>query len=135
LKHQLKEDPTSMLIFPEESHVQTLRNHLTEYHAELIEHRVWAAPWNIIEIVKKGMNKAVGLKKVAQHYNIPKERIIAFGDEDNDMEMIDFAGVGVAMGNAIEPLKNIATHVTKTNEEDGIAEFLEEYLQLKETTK
>ncbi|HLT56180.1 MAG TPA: HAD hydrolase family protein, partial [Bacillota bacterium] len=79
--------------------------------------------------------KAVGLKKVAQHYNIPKERIIAFGDEDNDMEMIDFAGVGVAMGNAIEPLKNIANHVTKTNEEDGIAEFLEEYLQLKETTK
>lgn len=131
LKNKLTEDPTSVLVHPKEEHINQLRDHLNDFHAEIIEHRKWGAPWNIIEIIKKGMNKAVGLEKVAQYYNIPKERIIAFGDEDNDLEMIEYAGVGVAMGNAINDLKNIAKHHTLTNEEEGIGEFLTEYLQLK----
>ncbi|GAA0433185.1 hypothetical protein GCM10008983_07300 [Lentibacillus halophilus] len=85
-------------------------------------------PWNIIEIVKKGMNKAIGLEKIAFYYHIPNERIIAFGDEDNDQEMLEFAGIGVAMGNAIDDLKAIADHVTDTNEHNGISSFLENYL-------
>ena len=103
---------------------------MDDYHAELIEHRKWGAPWNIIEIIKKGINKAVGLQKVAHYFDIPKDRIIAFGDEDNDLEMIDYAGVGVAMGNAIDELKSVAKHVTTTNEQDGIGTFLEAYLKL-----
>ncbi|MFD1037694.1 Cof-type HAD-IIB family hydrolase [Virgibacillus byunsanensis] len=130
LKSKLTEDPTSLLIHPREDHIHELRSHLDDYHAELIEHRKWGAPWNIIEIVKKGMNKAVGLQKVAHYYNIPQERIIAFGDEDNDLEMIDYAGVGVAMGNAIDELKSVSKHITHTNEEDGIGTFLEQYLKL-----
>src|SRR5690606_22853978 len=130
LKSKLNEDPTSLLIHPKEEHIHTLRDHLDEFHAEVIEHRKWGAPWNIIEIVKKGINKAVGLQKIAHYYQIPEDRIIAFGDEDNDLEMIEYAGVGVAMGNAIDPLKNIANHVTVTNEEHGIGTFLEEYLKL-----
>lgn len=134
LKNELKDDPTSILIHPKEEHIQEIRSHLNDYHAELIEHRKWGAPWNIIEIVKKGMNKAVGLQKVAHYFDIPDDRIIAFGDEDNDLEMIDYAGVGVAMGNAIDELKAVANHVTKTNEEDGIGIFLEEYLKLQVKT-
>lgn len=130
LKNELKQDPTSLLIHPKEENIQEIRDHLDKFHAELIEHRKWGAPWNIIEIVKKGMNKAVGLQKVSHYFDIPQERIIAFGDEDNDLEMIDYAGVGVAMGNAIDELKSIAKHVTNTNEEDGIGVFLEEYLNL-----
>lgn len=134
LKHKLEEDPTSILVYPEEDQVQQLRSHLDDYHAEVIEHRKWGAPWNVIEIIKKGMNKAVGLQKIAHYFDIPKDRIIAFGDEDNDLEMIDYAGVGVAMGNAIDELKSLANHVTATNEEDGIGIFLEEYLKLKVNT-
>jgi hypothetical protein len=130
LKNNLTEDPTSVLIHPREDHISDLRNHLDDFHAELIEHRKWGAPWNIIEIVKKGMNKAVGLHKIAKYFDIPPERIIAFGDEDNDLEMIDYAGIGVAMGNAIDELKSIANHVTDTNEKDGVGQFLEEYLNL-----
>ncbi|WP_449354084.1 Cof-type HAD-IIB family hydrolase [Virgibacillus natechei] len=130
LKNKLQEDPTSLLIHPKEDHIHQLRRHLDDYHAELIEHRKWGAPWNIIEIVKKGMNKAVGLQKVAYYFGIPADRIIAFGDEDNDLEMIDYAGVGVAMDNAIGELKSIANHVTDTNEEDGIGIFLEHFLKL-----
>ena len=85
----------------------------------------------MIEIVKSGLNKAVGIQKVANYLNIPKDRIVAFGDEDNDLEMIDYAGTGVAMGNAISPLKTIANAITLSNEEDGIAIFLEEKFNLK----
>ncbi|MBT2599047.1 MULTISPECIES: Cof-type HAD-IIB family hydrolase [unclassified Oceanobacillus] len=130
IKSKLSEDPTSVLIHPKENHIKELRSHLDDYHAEIIEHRKWGAPWNIIEIIRKGMNKAVGLQNIAKYYDIPKERIIAFGDEDNDLEMIDYAGVGVSMGNAIDSLVSISKHQTVSNEEDGISIFLEEYLQL-----
>lgn len=130
LKSLLKTDPTSLLIHAEENSVDLVRQHLRDVHAEVIDHRRWGAPWDVIEIVKHGLNKAVGLSHVSEFLNIPQERIIAFGDEDNDLEMIEYAGVGVAMGNAISPLKNIANEVTLSNNEDGIAELLIERLNL-----
>ncbi|MFC7062777.1 Cof-type HAD-IIB family hydrolase [Halobacillus seohaensis] len=129
LQSNLQDDPTSLLIHPEEEKIRALRDEL-DVHAELIEHRKWGAPWHVIEIVRAGMNKAVGLKKIAHYYHIPQDRIIAFGDEDNDYEMIEYAGVGVAMGNAIDELKNRSNFVTGTNEDNGIGEFLTEYLKL-----
>lgn len=131
LRQYLKQDPTSMLIHAEEHHVEDIRNHLREIHAEVIDHRRWGAPWHVIEIVKSGLNKAVGIQPVAEYLNIPQSRIIAFGDEDNDLEMIEYAGTGIAMGNAIAPLKNIANEIIGTNNEDGIGIYLEQRLNLK----
>ncbi|MHA6251678.1 Cof-type HAD-IIB family hydrolase [Oceanobacillus sp. CAU 1775] len=130
LKQKLDTDPTSILVYPDENQVGQLRDHLDDYHAEVIEHRKWGAPWNVIEIIKKGMNKAVGVDKIAYYFDIPVDRVIAFGDEDNDLEMIDYAGVGVAMDNGIDELKSIAKYTTGTNEEDGIGLFLKDYLKL-----
>ncbi|WP_456275891.1 Cof-type HAD-IIB family hydrolase [Bacillus sp. AK128] len=130
LRETLLNDPTSILIHADENKVSEIRKHLSDVHAEVIDHRRWGAPWHVIEIVKYGLNKAVGLKRIAEHYQVPTDRIIAFGDEDNDLEMIEYAGHGIAMGNAIDQLRNISTHVTKTNEEDGIAVYLEEVLGL-----
>lgn len=130
LREILKQDVTSMLIHSDEKHVDAIRAHLSNVHAELIDHRRWGAPWHIIEIVKSGLNKAVGLKRIAEYYNIPPKRIIAFGDEDNDLEMIEFAGHGVAMENAVPELKQLAKDITKSNEEDGIAVYLKKILAL-----
>ena len=131
LKTNLLVDPTSLLIQATDMNVPIIRQHLQDVHAELIEHRRWGAPFPIIEIVRKGLSKAVGISHIAKEMNIPRERIIAFGDEDNDLEMIDFAGVGVAMSNGIDQLKNIANEITQSNNEDGIARFLQERLNLK----
>lgn len=130
LNLSLPASPTTLLIQAEEQHVASIRSHLSSVHAEVIDQRRWGAPFHIIEIVRNGLHKAVGLSLVAQHLNIPRERIIAFGDEDNDLEMIDFAGVGVAMGNGIDQLKNIANEITASNNEDGIARVLQERLKL-----
>ncbi|WP_416828730.1 Cof-type HAD-IIB family hydrolase [Ectobacillus polymachus] len=130
LLNKLDNDPTCLLIDAKESDVEKIRKHLSSAHAEVIDHRRWASPWRIIEIVKSGMNKAVGLQKLTDYYGIPKENVIAFGDENNDLEMIEFAGRGVAMGNAIHQLKSIANEITLSNEEDGIAVYLEDLLGL-----
>ena len=130
IRNYLKTDPTSLLIHAKEEDVPSIRQHLHDVHAEVIDHRRWGAPWHVIEIVRSGLNKAVGLAHVSKHLNIPQQNIIAFGDEDNDLEMIEYAGTGVAMGNAISQLKNIANEVTSSNNEDGIAEFLQERLNL-----
>ncbi|GAE93602.1 haloacid dehalogenase-like hydrolase [Gracilibacillus boraciitolerans JCM 21714] len=130
LRNHLKGDPTSLLIHPKDEHIEELRKYLDDKHASVIEHRKWGVPWNVIEVVRKGISKAVGLKKIAYYFHIPVDHVIAFGDEDNDLEMIDYAGVGVAMENAIGELKQIAKYHTKSNEQDGIGSFLSDYLKL-----
>jgi Cof subfamily protein (haloacid dehalogenase superfamily) len=131
LSRFLKDSPTSMLIHTEENELKVIRQHLSEVHAEVIDHRSWAAPWHVIEIIKTGLNKAVGVKKAADYFQIPTERVIAFGDEDNDLEMLEYAGYGVAMANGIEQVKNVANEATLSNEEDGVGLFLAELLNLK----
>lgn len=130
LKNILLQDPTSLLIQADDVNTPIIRQHLHDVHAELIEHRRWGAPFPIIEIVRKGLSKAVGIDHIAKEMGIPRDRIIAFGDEDNDLEMIDYAGIGVAMSNGIDDLKNIANEITLSNNEDGIAKFLQDRLKL-----
>lgn len=124
----LQDHPTSVLVYPHLEKVKELREHLSQFHADVVEHRLWGAPWHVIEVVKAGVNKATGLQLIAKHFDIAKEHIIAFGDEDNDLEMIEYAGHGVAMGNANPLLKAIANQITDTNDNDGIAFVLEKLL-------
>lgn len=72
------------------------------------------------EITSRGVHKASGMQKVLDYYNAVREDSIAFGDGPNDLEMIEFAGTGVAMGNAIPELKEKADMVTAAVLEDGI---------------
>lgn len=130
LDHLLPESPTSLLIQAEESEIPRIKRHLNKYYAEFIEHRRWGAPFPVIEIVKKGINKGKAVKYVAEYLEIDFDNIIAFGDEDNDFEMIQFANYGIAMGNAIPELKEIATEVTDTNNNDGIGKYLNKHFNL-----
>lgn len=88
---------------------------------------VKSAPF-FLEIMNKEGNKGVGLKALAEHLNISKEEIIAVGDAGNDKEMIEFAGLGVAMENAIEEIKNIANFITENNNNDGIAKIVDDFI-------
>lgn len=72
------------------------------------------------EITLRNLNKSFGMKKYADYFSFRQEDTIAFGDGPNDLDMIEFAGIGVAMGNAREELKQIADMVTKSVTEDGI---------------
>ena len=78
-----------------------------------------------IEAVPLGISKASGLSKFAAILVLIHPRSFAFGDAENDLEMVEFAGHGVAMKNACDALKDIADEITLSNNEDGIAHALE----------
>ncbi|SUB14179.1 Phosphatase YidA [Pantoea agglomerans] len=63
---------------------------------------------------------------LAEKLGLKQEEVMAIGDQENDLAMIEYAGTGVAMGNAIDSVKKIAQFITKTNMEDGVAHAIEE---------
>lgn len=77
-----------------------------------------------VDIIAKGGGKVEGIRKYLEREGIAVEEIIAFGDADNDREMLRFAGIGVAMGNADEKVKAAADYVTADIDDDGIAKAL-----------
>ena len=81
-----------------------------------------------MDITPPGIDKAVGLSKLAQYLQIDKSEIMACGDGDNDLAMIEYAGLGVAMGNAIDDVKNIAQFITKDCNENGIAYVIDKFI-------
>lgn len=77
------------------------------------------------EYTDLGIDKAKALHEVFPKMGIKPENIVSFGDGQNDRSIIEYAGVGVAMGNAVSEIKDIADEITNTNDSDGIAKFLD----------
>ena len=86
----------------------------------------------LVEVLKKGINKAYGLEKLAQKLNINRNEIAAIGDAANDIEMLQYAGLPIAMGNATEEVKDLCTMVTDTNENNGVIKAIERVISEKE---
>ena len=81
-----------------------------------------------LEVVPQGIEKAKGLAVLLNHLRLQREELMAFGDGFNDVGMIRFAGLGVAMDNAQQVVKEAADFVTESNEADGIAIAIEEFV-------
>lgn len=81
-----------------------------------------------IEVCSTGWSKREGLKWLCNHIGISQEEVIAIGDSENDLELIEWAKNGIAMGNAAKIVKDAASAVTASNEEDGVAKALEAFL-------
>ena len=83
----------------------------------------------LVEVLTKGVNKAFGLEKLAQKLNIQPSEIVAIGDAANDIEMLEYAGLAIAMGNASKEVKAIADIVTDTNENNGVIKAIDKLIQ------
>ena len=85
--------------------------------------------WNpdFTDITAKGADKGEGIKTLAKHLGLDIRYTMAFGDGGNDASMIKTAGIGVAMGNAIEALKNVAHYTTSSVDDDGILKALRHF--------
>lgn len=81
-----------------------------------------------IEINAAGVNKGTGLVNLGKLLGISREEIMAFGDGDNDIEMLKEAGFGIAMANAEEQVKEAADYITLSNEEEGVAQAIEKLI-------
>ncbi len=112
--------PVKILFIPEyESANAEVKKHTSSLEIDIIE-----SGFSFTEIVPKGVNKGSALEIVSEMLEIDHKDIIAFGDNENDVEMLQLAGTGVAMGNAPEHVKSTADMVTDTNDNDGVYKIL-----------
>lgn len=81
-----------------------------------------------LDVDNNGVNKGAAIKEFLEIFNIKKEDSLCFGDYINDVDMFEACGFGVAMGNATDDIKKISSFVTKTNDENGVAYFIENYI-------
>ena len=103
-------------------------NQIRQALAEVRELEVASSGSNNIELNCKGISKGKGVEILAQYYNLKKDEIIAIGDGENDLSMIEYAGLGVAMGNATDKVKEKADYVTDTNDNDGVAKVIDKFV-------
>ena len=116
--------PTKALIVADPARIAALYAQLAPIYAE----RAYVTISNIeyLEFMPPGVDKAQALSVLAGHYGIPREKVIAFGDADNDTPMIRWAGLGVAMANAKPGALAAAGRIAPAYDADGVAVVLEE---------
>lgn len=81
-----------------------------------------------LEVLPKGIDKAQSLERLLARLQVTKEEMIACGDGYNDLSMIQYAGLGVAMENAVLPIRSAADFITLSNDHDGVAHVVEQFL-------
>lgn len=87
-----------------------------------------------LEICNALVSKAKAMEKLGEIYGIDREEMIAVGDGENDLSMIEYAGLGIAMANASEKVKSKADYITASNEDEGVAKVLYKFFSGKEDT-
>lgn len=90
-------------------------------------HVTYSMPDGLLEVSAPGVTKRVGLEYVAELVGATPQDVVCFGDMPNDIEMLSWAGTGVAMGNAADVVKAVADEVTATNDDFGVARVLERW--------
>jgi Cof subfamily protein (haloacid dehalogenase superfamily) len=83
---------------------------------------------NMSDIMSIGVSKGSAIEKLANSLGVKREEIIAIGDNENDMSMIKYAGLGVVMENAEDKVKKVADYITSTNDENGVAEAIRKFI-------
>ncbi len=128
LVDSLLTEPTQKLIaVAEPEQIVRLRAVLTDHlagRASLVQ----ANLAHMLEILPLGASKGDGVRRVLEHLGFGAGQLLAIGDGENDIEMLQMAAIGVAMGNAGQHVKDSADFVTASNDEDGVAIALEKFV-------
>lgn len=111
------------LIFREKAVKAEVRRVLSQIDALSVTSSL---PWNL-EVNAQGATKGGGLERLRTHLNISREETMAFGDGENDLPMLQAAGLGIAMENGADFLKKQADIITLTNDREGVAAAIEQY--------
>ena len=129
LLHKLPFEPISVSSFGDPAVIRPLVAHLRETLSEevsIVESGTREA-WGV-EVYVAGVDKRLGLEIMAKRLGITQSETMAIGDHMNDLGMLKWAGIGVAMGNAIPEVLEVADDVTGTAEDDGVADAIEKWV-------
>jgi Cof subfamily protein (haloacid dehalogenase superfamily) len=123
--HQKDEFTKMMLI--DEPHI--LDDAIAKIPSEFYEeYTIFKSEPFYCEILNKRASKGQAVQRLASSLQISQQEVMALGDHPNDLDMVQYAGIGVAMGNAVDEIKNIADYITSTNNEDGVAKAIEKFI-------
>lgn len=89
---------------------------------------VMSSNYDNFEVMNKGVNKGAALKKISELLDIPSEEMIAIGDNENDISMLEYVGLAVAMDNGEDFVKEAAQYITASNDQDGVAKAIEKFV-------
>ncbi|MDF2821901.1 MAG: Cof-like hydrolase [Clostridiales bacterium] len=117
---KLMEQPVySLNFYGQESELEMLKNNFPEINYFMF------AFYDGADVLDIAVSKADGIEKLLGYYAMSWENVVCFGDSSNDISMLKKAGLGIAMGNAIDSVKSCADYVTKNIDEDGVAYAIE----------
>jgi Cof subfamily protein (haloacid dehalogenase superfamily) len=118
--------PNKMMVMSEPETIHSIQHHLKAiYDSQL---NIYPSKPTYLEVMEPQGSKSNAVRFLIDRMNIDRSETIAMGDNYNDREMIEFAGMGVAMGNAPDEIKAAADYVTDTNNNDGVRKALEKFL-------
>lgn len=124
-------DPTALLLLSERERQDQIQSTIRHRFGDYVDVHTWGGSAPVLEVVRQGISKAIGVDTIAKYYGISAKHVIAFGDEQNDLAMLDYAGTGVMMRNGNQALAAVADEQTeRTNDEDGLAHYLIERFSL-----
>lgn len=115
-----------VLIVASEDAITAAMKHIPSEFRE--RYNIVRSATHFLEFLHLKSSKGYGVEAIARSLDIKPEQIVAMGDAENDNHMIEYAGLGVAMGNAMDNTKQLANHITLTNEEEGVAEVFEKMI-------
>jgi hypothetical protein len=122
----MQHEATKMLTIAEPHEIQEIQRIVNQTFAGEIFAATSKAHY--LELTHPSVNKGHALALLAEKLHIGREEVMAIGDSNNDYHMVEYAGFGVAMGNASERVKGIAQAVTGHNNAHGVAEAIEKYV-------
>ncbi len=125
--HAVKSGPNKILIAGDKELIIDIEKRLLDLHEG--KFNIYKSQPRYLEIMNLKASKARAVQFLAARYGIQQNQIIAIGDNYNDQGMIEYAGMGVAMGNAPDEIKAAANYVTDTNNNDGVAKALAHFFK------
>ncbi|MBC2582611.1 Cof-type HAD-IIB family hydrolase [Clostridium sp. DJ247] len=118
--------PNKVLCMAQPDNIQSLN---TNIKADSLNNlNIYPSKPTYLEIMSSQASKTSAIDFLRRKFDIQKSEIIAMGDNYNDIDMIEYAGLGIAMGNAPDQVKQYANEITLTNDEDGVAEAIKKYV-------
>jgi hypothetical protein len=129
---QIEEPVVKLTMFGSEEQMDNMEAQLTKTNVPAELHWIRSGT-QFIDVMSRSANKGKALQQLAEQWGVPAHRIMAIGNYYNDIEMIEYAGLGIAMDNSPEAVKAAADAVTASNNDDGVSKALHMYVLTEKT--
>lgn len=118
--------PNKILCMADQNELEALNVKIKDYKSNNLN--IYLSKPTYLEIMPNNASKTSAIEVLCKKYDIQRPEVIAIGDNYNDINMIEFAGLGIAMGNAPDEVKQYADYITLSNDENGVAEAIKKYI-------